>query len=270
MLRQVLITVGSAVANFLGRPTWGVAISSFLKVSPPVNIGVSVEQSPSQILASNVLGISTNASVSGDPAKPATSVGLNMAPVTALSPAKPAATAGLEIVHIKYDLTATRWATAAVATNEASGQNWANTANAIGETNTTTANIQGDVLNASAARLDLSYAGIANKDSMTIQSVKIKLHSQMLLTIGAMTLTAQYSLNNGANWTDLFVRTAAFNNLVAGEEFDITAAVGGVWSKLSATNFKVRFRAQMAALQTVQAFVDSAGLIVTATLTDPQ
>lgn len=171
-----------------------------------------------------------------------------------------------------FDLVKTTYAysgnygAASAATSAVSGnRTWTNPANAQGLNNGSVATLTATATAAANANLTLTYTAVTNKTMFAITKVELVIHSAVTLgTLQTVTTTARYSLNGGENFTQLFNRTTAYNNLTAGEVFDITAAVGGNYANLA--NLRVQIQANMGtSLSTGTASVDAARLVVTTT-----
>jgi hypothetical protein len=142
-----------------------------------------------------------------------------------VQPSAPAA----EIVQIEYDLL--RYVGANGSAN-VSGS-WTNLANVNGVENGTVTTSAG-ALGAGTRKLRGSYANMVNKDELTITEVTLLF---WLAVTGDATgllsdLTLAYNVGGGEVTLELIEGNTS--NLAVAREYDITAAVGGDWSKIDA------------------------------------
>lgn len=250
-------------ANVLPRQTVGVSQSVVADLGRfPIEVGVSVEQAPTRLVVPQVIGVSIDDLVSGDPALPLQSVGVAVSS-KADGEMKAPVSVGTEIQQWVTNLTQTTYATTA-----GSSGRWTNAANATGPNNGTVATANNSITVAASGSLELSYAAQFNKTELTIS--KVELHRYWQNAAGLVTPStwlAEYSLNNGASWTLLATGTTSFNQMTSPGIEDITAAVGGDWNKLS--QLRVRFTYTGGASATPSTLtVDAVKLIVTASRVD--
>lgn len=168
---------------------------------------------------------------------------------------KPIAVPAFDVVHSFVNLTANRAANAVVEEAVGARTDWANDANATGPVNGSVATITGNSLGSRGGRLVLSYPANVAKDALTITKVELKFHiNQAGTSLGNGSLRIGYEINGGAR-VELAAFTGNIDALVTPQTFDITAAVGGVWSRIPTIKTYVEFNA--AALNTSSASVDA-------------
>lgn len=168
---------------------------------------------------------------------------------------KPITVPAFDVVHSFVNLTANRAANAVVEEEVGARTDWANDANATGPVNGSVATITGNSLGSRGGRLVLSYPANVGKDALTITKVELKFHiSQAGTSLGNGSLRIGYEINGGAR-IELAAFTADVDALVTPQTFDITAAVGGVWSRIPTIKTYVEF--DTAALNTSSASVDA-------------
>ena len=184
------------------------------------------------------------------------------------SPAHPDAAGGARVTRITYNLTHRRGSNAVTEVAMNGRTDWANDGNAAGLNNATLATLTGLALNDAQGDLRLAYADMLNKASLTITLVELVAYWRMTgIPNTPTTARLRYSLNSGSTWTTLAERAAAFNVLSAGEKFNITAAVGGDWSKID--GLLVSSPSHIGLAQTgVEIAIDAVVLEVTASATD--
>lgn len=147
---------------------------------------------------------------------------------------------GAKLVQVSYDLT--RFSGANAAVNDGP-DNWTNPANAIGKRNDVAATRSGQVVALTDANLRLGYANFTDKTDLTITQVRLlysTAQSGTVLNNGG--LHHEYRLAPADPWTSLQVFTGNHDSTSpsASDPYNITAAVGGDWSKLDALEVRVR------------------------------
>lgn len=127
----------------------------------------------------------------------------------------------------------------------AANTNWANPNNAIGNTpgafaqlSAASSGLAGITSNTVSGTLSLSYADLAFSDIPLAGATITLTYGFGLVSGGTLplgqsaSLSLQYSLDNGASWTNLQTFTAATGD--SSRVFNVTAAVGGDYAKLNA------------------------------------
>jgi hypothetical protein len=182
---------------------------------------------------------------------------------TFLSTVEQRAKPAFDLLKTTYAYSGNYGAITAASAAVTGNRNWTNPANAQALPNGTVATLTATATAAANANLTLTYAAVTGKTAFPITQVLLVFHAS--LTVGILqtvSMVGRYSLNGGTNYTQLFSRNAAFNNLAAGEVFDITAAVGGNWANLQ--NVRVQVQANMrTSIGTGTASVDAARLVIT-------
>lgn len=173
------------------------------------------------------------ASAAGTIARPATRTGVRAALRGSGSNSRPSAAPAGRVTQITYSLTHRKGATGV--TEEAVGgrTDFTNDANAIGSRNGTMATMAGSALGSRGGRLALSYQAFTNKTPLTITSVKLIYYFRITGAIAAEAdVQLWYSLDGGATKPVAATFTQNTDGINNPWVQDITAAVGGDWSKL--------------------------------------
>ena len=144
---------------------------------------------------------------------------------------------GAEIVRIQTDLTHRRGGSTVVTSTA-----WTNPANAIDGTNAranaTVATATGS-LGGGTATLVLSYPAQADRTALTITAVTLRFYVGTSAAILLTTANLSYSLDNGGTFTALGATLTASLAAATPQVFDVTAAVGGDWTKIAALRSRI-------------------------------
>jgi hypothetical protein len=119
---------------------------------------------------------------------------------------------------------------------------WLTPANAVGTNNSTFATISSSATLAINAALTLTLPAITGKSMLSLSSVKLRAYGSS--TKGAastFSMLCEYSTNGGATWTALETFTTTQTFTATPREYDVTAAIGGDWSKLASARFRATY-----------------------------
>jgi hypothetical protein len=184
---------------------------------------------------------------------------------TFLSTVEQRANSAFNLVKTTYQYSGNYGAATAASAAVTGNRNWTNPANAQALPNGTVATLTATATAAANANLTLTYTGLTGKTAFPITQVLLVFHASLTVgTLQTVSMVGRYSLNGGTNYTQLFSRNAAFNNIAAGESFDITSAIGGNWANLA--NVRVQIQGTLGtSIGTGTASVDAVRLVVATT-----
>lgn len=239
------------------------AAASNAQQNPGMALAASLQAvSPSSIPLAPAVAMAANGA-SGDAAKPAQSPGINTS--ARISEFNSPQVPSVDIVQVVYNLSHRSGSNAATEANgPCARQDFDTPANAQGLHNATVCACPGNALAARCGRLNMAYADFVGKSELTISQVQLHYYTNVTRLLSA-SMTLGYNI--GAGDVTLEVVSATANNLTAPRTHDITAAIGGDWSKLNAlVSHVIADLAALALNDTVQ--VDAVELEVTASRTD--
>jgi hypothetical protein len=250
-------------ANFRPTQEAGILTSVVLTATERLRTGVVLDAARVTGVASQKTGVRLSTVNSGVAAKPVPRAGVRLSTRNTGSNSKPQPRSAAKLTRIQYDLTHISGASAAA---NAGADNWTNINNATGTENTTNATCAG-ALAARTFIAELTYADFPNKAPLTISSVILRFYVEQAGTVlnnGDMRLL----YNLGAGFVTSETITGDVSNLTAGNSrnFDITAAIGGDWTKLNALQTRVEVRTD-AAETLINAALDAVEVRVVAALT---
>jgi hypothetical protein len=263
-LRRVIMSTGSAVANFMPRLRPALSIRSVLSGRfARTNVGLRLSTTGS-FVSRVTPGIRLTQLVSGT-VRPAVRPALRLSTIGTL--AKPTARPALRITQDRVILAGPYGANTATKETYAGRSDWANEANATAKKNATFATLTGDALAARAGALRLKYADFVSKSSMTITDVKIDIYAKMTgATLANATVIFEYSWDNGASWTAVpgiggTNTVGNFDTTAAGFAASIFANVN-TWARLDA--FEARCLVSLDLAESYVVSVDAIHLVVNA------
>lgn len=268
-LRSFAVGVVNAIAgaaNFVVRVIVGVAFSTVARlIIGTMRPGIRLTTS-ARLMAMVKPGVSLLRAFAMGTASVLVKPGLAIANRSSGTLGKPITVPAFDVVHSFVNLTANRAANAVVEEAVGTRTDWADDANATGPVNGSVATITGNSLGSRGGRLVLSYPANVGKDALTITKVELKFHiSQAGTSLGNGSLRIGYEINGGAR-IELAAFTANLDALITPQTFDITAAVGGVWSLIPTIKTYIEFNT--AALNTSSASVDAVLIHIQANRTE--
>lgn len=196
--------------------------------------GVRIGVSPATLIgAVQKPALRLVASITGVAVLPVLKPALRVTSLASGTPTKALSKPAINILQIKYDLT--HRSGAAAATNIGTFA-WTTPANAQGLHDAAAATMAGDVAAARDGAVRLDYADFVNKTELVISSVLLHFYVQSSGTVannGDLRLAYRADGTFTYGGTVLETITGNVNNFSAPRTFDITAAIGGSWSKLN-------------------------------------
>lgn len=265
VVKKVTQIVSGAATNFISAAVTGFRATAVLTARVErVISGFAVLGSPAALVSAARAGLRLTTAITASMA-PSVRGGFRGANRSS-GTAKPPGLAGLKMTQVSYTLNGLYGANAVV--EEATvGNAWQSDPNAAGKHNGSSATLAGDVLNAQAGRLVLSYADFPNKSLLTITAVKLEFYVRSSGTVlDSGDLRLQWRRSGLDPWTTLETISGNVDALTTPRIFDVTAGVSG-WTDLDNIQTAVFAHAD-AAENLIQYQADAVELRISAGRTD--
>lgn len=164
------------------------------------------------------------------------------------------------LVSVVWQLTSLRGADVATLV----GNNWINVTNAQGTHNGVSSTFNGDVLAAHDGTIQLAYPDYTNKSMLTISQVRLHYY---VSSVGTLLNNGDLRMLYNVGAGDVQVEQITGNVALGDRVFDITSAIGGLWTRLDALVVKVRGLTDIAETL-INYACDGVEVEVTASVTD--
>lgn len=255
----------AGAASWLARPRAAARASVVLRSLRTVGAGVTITPASARLL-STIRPAGRLTPIVASTTRVAARSAARATPIGNAAPSRPQPTGAARIQRISYSL-AHRSGVEAITQEAVAGRSdWASTANATGRADGVTATLASNALGARSGRLVASLVDLTGKTALTITSVRLRVHASLtVVALATGSLTVTYRASTGGADVVLDTRTATFDALATGIEYDLTAIVGGSWATLNALEATVAVSlgaslGSSAALDAIELLVDASAV----------